>query len=166
MWPDTSNTREKVLRYSHGRVVHTILGTAVSWKVFKLSVILYSTDAEVRMYLIVIKCTKQFRLFLEHLELSYGSSIPLYQDNTAVIILVKANKITNRLRHIDIPLCYMHNKYNLQTFSIGHCQSNAMLSNFLMKLLSSIALLRKSSFAIEHIYLAGISQEHFKKLNA
>ena len=64
---------------------------------------------KVMVYLIVVKRIKQFQLFLKHLRLLYREPTPLHEDNTAVVALVKANKITSRLYHIDILLCYMHN---------------------------------------------------------
>ena len=54
-WPDAGHAREKALRCSHGGVIHTMLGTSIAWKVFKLAVPLHSTDAEVRVFLLEVK---------------------------------------------------------------------------------------------------------------
>ena len=71
---------------------------------------LHSIDAEVRVCLLEVKMTKQHRLSMQHLELQCPPPTPTYEDNTAVIALVKANKITNRFHHIDIPHFYMQDE--------------------------------------------------------
>ena len=43
-WPDTSHGQEKALRCSYGGFIHAILGTSISWKLFKLFVPLYSAN--------------------------------------------------------------------------------------------------------------------------
>ena len=98
---------------------------------------------------------------MEYLGIVQSEPTPLYKDNTAVIALVKANKITNHLRYIDIPLCYMHNEYNLQTFTIGYYKSKVMLSNFLTKPLLATILTRESGFAMGHMHLSNISEAHY-----
>ena len=55
----------------------------------------------------------RFHLYLEHFYLHCPNLSPLYQDNTADITLIKANKIASRLYHINITLYYIHNKYKL-----------------------------------------------------
>ena len=143
-----------------------MLGTSIAWKVFKLSVPLHSTDAEVRVCLLEVRRTKQHRLFLECLGIPCPDPTPLHEDNSAVISLVKVNKITNRMRHIDIPLCYMHNEYNLQTFDIGHCPSKLMITNFLTKPLSAPSLARETAFAMGHMHLQTIGEDHFNRLTS
>ena len=165
-WPDAGHAREKALRCSHGGVIHTILGTSIAWKVFKLAVPLHSTDAEVRVCLLAVKRTKQHRLFLEHLGIPCPDPTPLHEDNSAVISPVKANKITSRMRHVDIPLCCMHNEYNLQTFDIGHCPSKIMITNFLTKPLSAPSLARETAFAMGHMHLQTIGEDHFNRLTS
>ena len=95
---------------------------------------LHSTDSEVRVSLLVVKRTKEHRLFLQHLGLPCPDSSTIYEDNTSVMTLVKDNIITNRLLHSDVPLFYMHNESNLQNFNIGHCPSNLMITNFVKKI--------------------------------
>ena len=108
-----SYSRDKILRYSYDIVIHTILGTAILWKVFKLVIPLHSTNTEVRTYLIAVNCVNQFYLFIEYLGISYSDLTLLYESNTAVIALVKANKMTNYLHHINISMYFTCNEYNL-----------------------------------------------------
>ena len=65
--------------------MHTILGIALAWKVFKLIVPLYSTNAKVRICLEAIKCTKHYHLLLEYLGIYCLIPTLLHEDNTAVI---------------------------------------------------------------------------------
>ena len=85
--------------------MHAILGTSVSWKAFKLAVPLYSTDTEARVCLLAVKRTKQHILFMKHLGLQCSAPTSMHEENTDVTALVKSNKITNRICHMDILLC-------------------------------------------------------------
>ena len=58
-------------------------------KAFKLAVPLHSTDPGVIVCLFAVKKIKQCRLFLEHLGILCSDPTPLYEDNLAVISLVK-----------------------------------------------------------------------------
>ena len=60
----------------------------------------------------------------------------------------------------------MQNEYNLQTFEIGYCKSDIMLSNFLTRALSSPSLLQESIIAMRHIYLITISKDHYNNITA
>ena len=66
------------LKCSYSRVMHTILGAGIVQKIFKLAVLLLSSDAKMCTHLTAIKYVRQLRLFLEHIRLSYGSPTLLY----------------------------------------------------------------------------------------
>ena len=112
-WTGTSHGRDKALRYLNGGVTHAVLGASVLWKVFKLTMPLRSTGTEARVWSLAVKCAKKIRTFLQHLGLPYPNPAPTYEDNTAVFPWSKLEKITNCLRYIDMPLCYMCDEHNL-----------------------------------------------------
>ena len=153
-------------RCSYSVVIHATLGASITCKAFKLVVLLHSADAEVRVCSLVVKRTKQCGLFLEHLGIPCLDPTPSHEDNSAVISLIKANKITNRMMHIDIPLCYIHNEHNLQTFDIGKCPSKIMITDFLTKPLLAPSLARETAFAMGHMHLQTIGKDHFNRLTS
>ena len=53
----------------------------------------YSTEAEIKVLFKAILKTKQFSHFLQHLEIYHKDPIPVYEDNSTAINLVKANKL-------------------------------------------------------------------------
>ena len=69
-----------------------IIGSSKQWKVFNLSVPLYSAGTDVRVYLLALKHAKQFRLFLQHLGSTCPNPIPAHEYSTAIVALVKGTK--------------------------------------------------------------------------
>ena len=138
----------------------------MSWKVHKFAVPIHSTDAEARACFEGVKRTIKFRKFLEHLGQVQSSPTPTYIDNEPVINLIKANRITSRLRHIDIPLCFMHNECRKETFGPHYCKSQALLSDFLTKSLTGNLLLRQSSWNMGHCHIQFLTNEHLKLLTS
>ena len=104
--------------------------------------------------------------YLEYLSITCPGPNPLREDHSAAVSLVEVNKITSRMRHIDVPLCCMHNECNLQTFNIGHCPSKIMIASFLTKPPSALSLARETVFAMGHMHLQTIIKDHFNRLTS
>ena len=103
---------------------------------------------------------------MQHLGLQCPPPTHMNEDNTAIIALAKANKITNMLRHVDVPLCCMHNEHILQTLNIGYCPSKIIIANFLTKPLVSPCLPRETSFAMGYVFLTTMNEDHYKHLTS
>ena len=80
--------------------------------------------------------------------------------------LAKDNKIANRLRHVDVPLCYMHNEHNMKTFDVENCQSKVMIAKFITTPLASPSLLRETSFSMGHVHLDTIDADNYKHVTS
>ena len=103
---------------------------------------------------------------MEHLSIPCLDPNLLHEGNSVFISLVKTNKITNLMRCIDIPLICTCNKFNLQTFVIGHCPIKIMITNFLTKPLAALSLAREKSFAMDHMDLQTMKKCHFNQLTS
>ena len=57
-----------------------------------LEALLHSAKTKVCPCLKVVKYTKCYQLFTEHLEITNPLSTPLHKDDTVVVALFKANK--------------------------------------------------------------------------
>ena len=113
-----------------------------------------------------VKRTIKFRKYLEHRRVHSPNPTPTYIDNEAVINLIKANRVTSRLRHIDIPLCFMYNEHKKETFAPIYCPSKVVPSDFLSKGLTANLTLRQSAWAMGHCHVPFLSSEHLKLLTA
>lgn len=163
---DSSFSPDKILRSSFAGIMHTILGTIIDWKVKKLILPINSTDAEVRILCLSLLRTKIIRTLLLNMGLPVGKPTPHYEDNSAAIQLVQAHRVTPRLRHIDIPLCYLHMEHQLGTFRVEQRPSRFMMADFLTKPHSGPSLLRLSSWSMGHQHLASLPTWHLEALSS
>ena len=162
---DSGFANDKVLRSSFGGIIHTLLGTAINWKVKKLLLPVNSTDAEVRILYFSLLMTKQIRNLLIAMGFPVGKAAPHYEDNVAASNLVHAHRLTPRLKHIDLPLCLLHHENNLDTFTIIQQPSRFMLPDILIKSHSGPSLLRMLSWSMGHVHLASLPSWHLEELS-
>jgi hypothetical protein len=140
---DAGLARDLTDRRSISACFHFLYGVAVSWKIGKQpAVAAHSTDAELRAMFTATKRTITFRNFIEH----YGYNLPEptrhHEDNQPSIDIVAANKVTSRVRHIHIPVCYMHHYYDRGTFTPIHCKGTLMCADICTKPVAGPALRR------------------------
>ena len=96
------------IRQSVSDIMHNMLGVSVWWKVPIQPDISYgSTDGEIRCMYEAVKKNKVIRRYTEALELHTGSHTVHWEDNTSRIYAVEAKIVTPRVKHIDIPVCFL-----------------------------------------------------------
>lgn len=82
-----------------------------------------------------LKRTVAFRHFLEYL--GYAQALPAptrhHEDNQPSINIISANKVTSRVRHVHIPICYMHYHYDCGTFAPSFCKGTLMCADICTK---------------------------------
>ena len=63
-----------------------------------------------------VKKTKVIRRYTEDLALHKGAPTVSWDDNTSCISVVEAKTITPRVKHIDIPLCFLQEQFENSIF--------------------------------------------------
>jgi hypothetical protein len=73
-----------------------------------------------------LKRTIAFPFFLGYL--GYASAAPTrhHEDTQPSIDIISANKVTSRIPHAHIPICYMHYYYDCGTFAPSFCKGTLM----------------------------------------
>ena len=139
---------------SYAAILHILLGTAIFWKVCHLILPVNSTNAELRILYLALLKTKEIMNLLMSIGLPIGDPTPHYEDNTMVINIAHAHRVTPRLKHMDLPVCYIHNEYRLGTFTTSYRESRFMLPDFITKAHSVPSLLHILSWSLSHNYLS------------
>ena len=88
----------------------------------------------------------------------------MHEDNAAVVTSITANKITPRLRHIDLPLAYLHYEHTKEVFQAVQTPSRIQIANMGTKPESGPSLLRSASIAMGHTHIKDLSPEHYAEL--
>ena len=93
-------------------IIHTLLGVAVCWKVqIQPAISSDSTDGEIRCMYKAVKKTKVIRRYMEALALSTGAPTVHWDYNTSCISVVEAKRVTPRVKHIDITVCFLQEQF-------------------------------------------------------
>ena len=115
---DTDHARSLIDRRSISSLIFTLLGTAFHWKVqCQPTVALHSTDSEIRGFYAGVKIIDYLRPLLAalgapvHIATPTGAT-PGYEDNQPTIDVIKAGKVTSRVKHIAVPVAYLNEKYD------------------------------------------------------
>ena len=66
-----------------------------------------STDGEIRCMYKSVRKTKVIRRYMEVLEFYTGAPTVHWDDNTSCISVVEAKIVTPRVKHVDIPVCFL-----------------------------------------------------------
>ena len=117
MWADSDLARDMANRRSVTSLIHAYNGVAFAWKSKKQNDVADSTNrAEIKAYFMGIKRGIQFRRFKASMGSPIGHPTPTYEDNDAVISQVKQDKLTPRIKHLDIPMIWLHEQGIKETY--------------------------------------------------
>ena len=138
---------------------------AVSWKVNKdMSLASSTTDAETRAAFRGIKRLIVIRNFIAHLGFPINYPTPVYEDNKGTHDVIQAGRNTPGIKHIDVPLCYLHEKHKSGEFEVKQCSTHLMLADGLNKALTSNSITTHSNIYTGRRFLPPPSSEHYKEL--
>ena len=86
------------------------------------------------------------------------------EDNAAVVTSITANKITPRLRHIDLVLSSLFQEHTKEGFQAVQTLSRIQISNMGTKPESRQSIMRSASITMSHTHIQAISVEHCAEL--
>lgn len=94
-----------------------------------MSIASSTTDTESRAALKGVKRLITIRHYFAHLGFPISSPTPVYEDNKGTYDLIVAGRQTPRIKHVDMPLYYLHEKYKSGEFSIHQCSTHLVLAD-------------------------------------
>ena len=178
---DSSFAQDKDDRHSISGRVETIGTTAVSWKTTKqTSCATSATDAETRAFYLEAKRIKKHRSLMQQIGLSipdptpivsalennYNSPTPIFEDNKGTRDMIHANKITSNLKHIDLPLKYVHQLNEAGTLICLPCDSQNMFADTFTKQETGPKHLQARKWYMGQKFYPPVNSEHYKLLTS
>jgi len=111
-------------------VVREYTKVVYAWKVVKQSgIVLHTNGSEIRSFFKGIKRTILFRRFLESVGKPVKGPTPAYEDNDAAILQIKADKLTPRIKHLDIMMSWSHETGNYGQFVAIYCETHLNIND-------------------------------------
>ena len=92
-----------------------------------------------------VKKIKVIRRYMEYLALHTGAPTVHWEYNTSCIFVVEAKIVTPRVKHVEIPVCFLQEQFDNGIFIPKHVKSSVMPSDMCTKLCSGpiISLITK-----------------------
>ena len=103
---------------------------------------------------------RQFRLLVTSLVFLTTKLTKVYEDNEALVTSITANKETPRIRHVDLPLDYLHCAHAKDVFQAVQTLSRIQIANVGTKPESGPSLMRSVSIEMGHTHNQALSTEH------
>ena len=176
---DISFAPNKEFRHSIGGHVETLNAVAIDWKTSKQSSCATSaTDAETRQYYTSAKRTMRIRQFLRQIglalpsaspilpsfRLNYELPSPIFEDNKGTRDMLAAGRVTSNLKHIDIPLTYLHGLHESGTITTSRANSHTMVANFITKQETGPQHLKSTKWITGRENYPPRNSNHFKEM--
>ena len=107
---------------------------------------------------------KSFCPFLTSIGCPASAPTKAYEDNKAAVSSVASHCITPRLRHIDIPLCYLHDEQAKGAFEVIKTPSRMQMANMGAKPETGPSMLRNASLCMGHAHLKNLPDDQYALL--
>ena len=144
----------------------------------QLSCATSATDAETRQYYTSAKRIVRIRNFLRQIgvlipksspilpsfQLNYQLPTPVFEDNKGTRDMLAAGKVTSNLKHIDVPLTYLHSLHESATITTKTAQSSTMMANFMTKQETGPQHIKSTKWVTGRQFYPPHSSEHFRLL--
>ena len=144
--------------------IHDFIGTVCAWNIHRFFVPINSSDAQIKTLSKSVVPLKTCRLLLTSIGFVATSPTKVYEDNEAVVTSVNSHRITPRLRHIDTPLCYIHEEQAKGIFEVIQVGTRIQIANMGTKPETVPSLLRNSSMCMGHVNLKDLPEDQHATL--
>ena len=137
-----------------------------------------ATDGETRQYYEaakrIVKARNLFRQIgltipvaspiLPSFALNYKMPTSIFEDNKGTRDMLSAGRITSNLKHIDIPLTYLHSLHESGTICTKAAGSKTMLANFLTKQETGPIHLKSTQWITGRKNYPPVTSTHYQEL--
>ena len=163
---DSDLARDLATRRSMIAVCHCFLGVAVGWKVNRTTLVcVHSTDSELRAYFEATKITKTYQSLLSTMGLAIQEPIIIHEDNQSVISIFTTPRMTPWVKHIDIPVCYAQEQFNLRNSAPLYTPSKMLLADSSTKPISGPVLKVHTDFLFGTRFYPPPTSSHYDQLS-
>ena len=110
------------------------------------------------------KKTKIFRRFMESMGRPLTHPSPTYEDNNATISQILKDRLTPRIKHLDIPMTILHEDHQREICVAAYCPTDLNISDVNTKPHGGVTLQKKILWTTGLRYYPPAGSEHYKLL--
>ena len=164
-WSDSDFARDLVSRRSVTSGYTEYNQVAVGWISKKqVQVSECTNSAEIRALFTMAKRTEILRRWMTSMGRPMKEPTPIHEDNKATIAQVMKDRLTPNIKHVDVPICYLHELYLNGIFHAPYVDSAKNCADLNSKPHGGILLLQKVLWMVGARFYPPVGSEHFKLL--
>ena len=96
--------------------------------------------------------------------LNYDLPTPIFEDNKGTRDMIEAGRVTSNLKHLDLPVTYLHILHESATIKTAEATSKTMVANFLTKQETGPIHLRSTKWVTGRQNYPPINSPHYAEL--
>ena len=101
---------------------------------------------------------------LSALENNYNSPTPIFEDNKGTRDMIEAGKVTSNMKHIELPLKYVHELNECGTLTCMPCASQNMFADTFTKQETGPKHCQARKWYMGQRFYPPVNSEHYKLL--
>ena len=141
-------------------------GVLVSWGCKKQpATSLHSTGAELTSLHRAGFKSALLQRFMSSIGLPFTSPSILFEDNQGTIKLIRAQRLTDTVRHHDVKLAWLSEHFLNGTFTISSTKTTMMIVDCITKPVNGAQLYQQISFCIGVRFYPAVTQQHYIDLD-
>ena len=159
--------------------IETLDSTAISWKTTKqIACATSATEAETRAYYFGAKRVCKHRNLLQQMgirllsaspimgnfQANYNTPTPIFEDNKGTRDMLKAQQVTTNLKHVEVPLTYLHEQHEISAITCLPCSSENMFADTLTKQETGPKHLQARNWYVGKRFYPPVNSQHYKLL--
>ena len=164
-WSDSDFARDLVSRRSVTSGYTEYNQVAVAWLSKKqVQVSECTNSAEIRALFTMAKRTEIFRRWMTSMGRPIKDPTPIYEDNKATIAQVMKDRLTPNIKHVDVPICYLHELFLNGIFHVHYVDTAKNCADIISKPHGGILLIQKLLWMVGARFYPPIDSTHFELL--
>ena len=176
---DSSFAPFKESRHSITGCIETLGSTAIGWKTTKqLSCSTSATEAETRAYYLETKRIRKLRTTMQQIGVrlrdaspilasfvtNFNSPTPIFEDNKGTRDMLDAQQTTSNLKHLDVPLTYVHEQHENSVILCLPCKSEHMFADTMTKQETGPKHLQARDWYVGKKFYPPVNSKHYQLL--
>lgn len=95
---------------------------------------------------------------------NYNSPTPIFEGNKGTLNMLQAQQVTTNLKHIEVPLTYVHEQHEISTITCLPCSSANMFADTMTKQETGPKHLQARNWYVGKKFYPPVNSQHHKLL--
>ena len=101
---------------------------------------------------------------MANFEINFNSPTPIFEDNKGTRDMLAAQQVTSNLKHMDVPLRYVHEQHENQAITCLPCPSQNMFADTMTKQETGTKHIQARNWYVGKQFYPPVNSKHYALL--